>query len=451
MKKKIALLLVSLMASNLIGCGSTATNTTSAAASEVSSSESKTVTTESAASTSESASTDTGEKVTVKLSVWGSGAAENFQKGADEFNSRQNKINFVVEMQTGDYSQYLGAKVASNDLPDMFFLGPYAQVQEFAENDRILDLSDQPFVSKIYDSAKKSVTYNGKIYAYPMCNEMLGIYYNKDLFEKVGITTIPTTIDELQKDCEILQKNNITPFAAIYKDSWTLNHLWSCLQGATVGDADSWVSDMNAGKGTFKTDNFGEIFDFCDLLKANSGNNYMDADSTAGFNAFASGDAAMLVSGEFSLLNAASINPNLNVGLFAVPATNNSSDAKLDVDVGITIGINKNTQNLDADLQVLNYLSDNTDKNGWMHYTADALGSAPPTMDYTVSSNKYPYYQDYLNYMKNGQNRIWIYQQLASGANNLIGSDMQGYFAGTTDRDATLKKMDSDFADLLAQ
>lgn len=76
---------------------------------------------------------DSDEKETVKLAVWSSGAADNFQKGADEFNKRQDKINFVVEMQSGDYSQYLGAKVASNDLPDMFFLNPYSQVQQQAE------------------------------------------------------------------------------------------------------------------------------------------------------------------------------------------------------------------------------------------------------------------------------------------------------------------------------
>ena len=44
------------------------------------------------------------EKETVKLAVWSSGAAENFQKGADEFNARQDKVNFVVEMLTGDYA-----------------------------------------------------------------------------------------------------------------------------------------------------------------------------------------------------------------------------------------------------------------------------------------------------------------------------------------------------------
>ena len=37
---------------------------------------------------------DSDEKETVKLAVWSSGAADNFQKGADEVNKRQDKINF---------------------------------------------------------------------------------------------------------------------------------------------------------------------------------------------------------------------------------------------------------------------------------------------------------------------------------------------------------------------
>lgn len=162
--------------------------------------------------------------------MWSSGAADNFQKGADEFNKRQDKINFVVEMQSGDYSQYLGAKVASNDLPDMFFLNPYAQVQQFAATDRIVDLSEEEFATKIYDSVKDACSYDGKIYAYPMAQEMLGVYYNQELFEKAGITEVPKTFSQMKEVCEKLQASGITPFAATYKDAWTLNHLFSCLQ-----------------------------------------------------------------------------------------------------------------------------------------------------------------------------------------------------------------------------
>ena len=391
---------------------------------------------------------DSDEKETVKLAVWSSGAADKFQKGADEFNKRQDKINFVVEMQSGDYSQYLGAKVASNDLPDMFFLNPYAQVQQFAATDRIVDLSEEGFATKIYDSAKDACSYDGKIYAYPMVLEMLGVYYNQELFEKAGITEVPKTFSQMKEVCEKLQASGITPFAATYKDAWTLNHLFSCLQGAAVGDYESWVADMNAGKGSFRNDNSSLEFEFMDMMKENSGENYMDADSTSGFNAFASGEAAMIVTGEFSLLNAQSINPDLQVGLFGVPLTENEEDAKLDVDVGICIAVNQNTPHLDAVREVLNYLSDNTDENGWMHYSADSMGAAPPAMDFKMST-EYQYFDDYKNYMSNNQTRPWVYSQLESGAGDMIGPVIQGYFAGTTDMDTTLDQLDSKFSELL--
>ena len=184
------------------------------------------------------------------------------------------------------------------------------------------------------------------------------------------------------------------------------------------------------------------------MMKENSGENYMDADSTSGFNAFASGEAAMIVTGEFSLLNAQSINPDLQVGLFGVPLTENEEDAKLDVDVGICIAVNQNTPHLDAVREVLNYLSDNTDENGWMHYSADSMGAAPPAMDFKMST-EYQYFDDYKNYMSNNQTRPWVYSQLESGAGDMIGPVIQGYFAGTTDMDTTLDQLDSKFSELL--
>ena len=58
---------------------------------------------------------------------------------------------------------------------------------------------------------------------------------------------------------------------------------------------------MNDGSGSYKTDKSDNVFEFLDLMKENSGSNYMDSDSTAGFTAFANGDAAMLFSGRYML------------------------------------------------------------------------------------------------------------------------------------------------------
>ena len=62
---------------------------------------------------------------------------------------------------------------------------------------------------------------------------------------------------------------------------------------------------------------------------------------------------------------------------------------------------------------------------------------------------EYQYFKDYKNYMSNNQTRPWVYSQLVSGAGDMIGPVIQGYFAGTTDMDTTLDQLDSKFSELL--
>lgn len=87
-------------------------------------------------------------------------------------------------------------------------------------------------------------------------------------------------------------------------------------------------------------------------------------------------------------------------------------------------------------------------KTDGMHYSADSMGAAPPAMDFAMST-EYQYFEDYKNYMSNNQTKPWVYSQLESGAGDMIGPVIQGYFAGTTDMDTTLDQLDSKFSELL--
>lgn len=294
---------------------------------------------------------DTG-KTKVSMVIFSGGGQDTFDNAAAKFNEMQDEIELSIQPATGDYNQYLGARAASNDLPDMFWLNSYAQVQQFAGNGYLMDLSDQEFTSKVYDYTLDAVSYD---------------------------------------------------------------------------------------------DN---VFEFLDLMKENSGSNYMDSDSTAGFTAFANGDAAMLFSGEFSLLNVATINPDLPVGLFAAPVTDDSSDAKLDVDVGVACVVNSQTKNKEACLKVLEYLSDNTSKDGWFANTNDAMGEAVPCMPYEGQYSA-KYMDDYKAYMNNGAHRPWVYQQLPAGSNTEIGNIIQAYMAGSVDKEQALQQLDESNKELI--
>lgn len=79
---------------------------------------------------------------------FGGGGQDTFDNAAAKFNEMQDEIELSIQPATGDYNQYLGARAASNDLPDMFWLTPYAQVQQFAKNGYLMDLSDQEFTKR---------------------------------------------------------------------------------------------------------------------------------------------------------------------------------------------------------------------------------------------------------------------------------------------------------------
>ena len=121
-----------------------------------------------------------GGKTKLTMAVWNGNWAEKLEKAQNRFNSLNPDIELDIQMQTGDYSDFLGAKVASDDLPDIYILTPYKQVQAFAEAGRLKDLSKEPFVGKVYENALEASTYDGKVYGYPANFEYLGVFYNED-------------------------------------------------------------------------------------------------------------------------------------------------------------------------------------------------------------------------------------------------------------------------------
>ena len=54
---------------------------------------------------------------------------------------------------------------------------------------------------------------DGKVYTLSAGSSLYGIVYNRKLFEKAGIDTLPRTSDELAVACDKLLENNITPWA----------------------------------------------------------------------------------------------------------------------------------------------------------------------------------------------------------------------------------------------
>ena len=72
-------------------------------------------------------------------------------------------------------------------------------------------------------------------------------------------------------------------------------------------------------------------------------------------------------------------------------------------------------------------------------------GNMPKADDEIASKD---YYKDMKAYMDAGKVRSTLWNQLPSGASDVLGDDVQGYFAGITDEDQTLDALDEGFKKL---
>jgi raffinose/stachyose/melibiose transport system substrate-binding protein len=60
--------------------------------------------------------------------------------------------------------------------------------------------------------------------------EVLGVFYNKTAFEKLGIDAVPTTFDEFQQTLSIAKAGGVAPILVGGLDGWPLGHIFMMLQ-----------------------------------------------------------------------------------------------------------------------------------------------------------------------------------------------------------------------------
>lgn len=152
-----------------------------------------------------------GGKVEIVYSFWGTpdeGAA--VQKVADKFNASQDRIEVkVMSIPHDNYVTKLNTMATAKELPDCGIMNE-AAVLQFAENGLLYDISDMYGAgdSKPLDSL--AFKYQGTPVAYSAANEILLMYYNKDMFDAAGVAYPPVdaknawTWDEFVETAKLL-------------------------------------------------------------------------------------------------------------------------------------------------------------------------------------------------------------------------------------------------------
>ncbi|MFE9448094.1 ABC transporter substrate-binding protein [Streptomyces sp. NPDC006739] len=123
------------------------------------------------------------------------------------------------------YESNVPTKLASGDKPDLMFWQPTGSTLPFVQPAKnLLRLDNEDWVSKLGKTEQSLGQVDGHRYAAIVTSPaVLGVYYNKDVFRKAGITTMPTGYDAMLADAaKIKAKTGVAPFFEVGGDKWPL-------------------------------------------------------------------------------------------------------------------------------------------------------------------------------------------------------------------------------------
>ncbi len=271
------------------------------------------------------------------------------------------KLTINLEMPSSDqYESVLQARLTGDDAPDLYTIHRN-NLKVYNEAGNVADLSDQPFVAKLYENVRETVTVDGKVLAVPIESMAWGVLYNKAIFADCGLTP-PKTLDDLKNIVTVLESKGYTPFMLAFQEQWVPQLMTALTLGDKVsGELTDWVDRMYADAGSYEE--VREIFDVIDLIMQHGTDRAMEEGSQAGAADFANGKAAIFVQGTWAAGTILETNPDFQLGVFALPINNDENCTRVNLSTSTTLAVHPSSKEMDLALEFANYVLDDNDSS----------------------------------------------------------------------------------------
>jgi raffinose/stachyose/melibiose transport system substrate-binding protein len=329
------------------------------------------------------------------------------------------------------YKQKLAVAMASGQCPDLYIHwtgGPMVEYINSGYAQDLTDLVDEYGLRDLYTEASLAqCTYDDKIYAIPVKNDSVAVFfYDKAMWEEKGYE-IPETIDDLEALCDQMVEDGITPFALANQPQWTGSMYYMYLVARHGGP--QIISDAYDGTGSLVNDSTiyaGEkIQEWVEKGYFPEGVNSLSPDN-GDDRALLYQGAGMMLQGTWQVGSIKEEFPEFyeNLGCFAFPILE-GSDADQTVVVGTMgdnfISFNCDGEKLDEAFKMASYYS--TDE--WMDLDI-SVGNLPPLK--AATSDEAPW-QDILEILNNASSvQLWWDQYLPSAVADVHKSASQKCF-----------------------
>jgi raffinose/stachyose/melibiose transport system substrate-binding protein len=173
------------------------------------------------------------------------------ENAARRFEAANPGVKVVISAYENDPYKTKLKTVSGADFPDVFHSWGGGWLKSFVDGGFVADITEESkaWKDKVNPAAFEFNRFDGKVYGSPCINSSTILYYNKAIFERLGLK-VPTTYSELMAVSDKLVANKIIPFAVGNKSQWP-GAQYFVLLSMRLGGADIFQRAVDK-KTTFK-------------------------------------------------------------------------------------------------------------------------------------------------------------------------------------------------------
>lgn len=257
-------------------------------------------------------------------------------------------------MDWGDYfSSEMQAKIASGEVPDLM-IGKAQDVPAYQPSG-YLAAFDKSLCQQIDERTLSSVTVDGAVYGLPYNACYQGVIYNKNIFWRYGLK-IPTTLEEMDSLIHRLKEVGATPFASHFRESWYAGNIAMQFAANQVFLKNpSWGDEFRAGLHSFdESEEYSSCLRQIETIYQNSWPDAMTVDQYECAMRFSKDEAAMYLTGTWSLQSLFALRPDMQIGIFPYP--NRDGNARLLFEPNLTFMKNNHSPHQELLDDILNFI-----------------------------------------------------------------------------------------------
>ena len=262
-----------------------------------------------------------------------------------------------------EYPAVLSAALAAGGGPDIIHTRAYGGLAALADADYLLPVTKAnvpnlaPFADGVMLGAiGRKPPHDKSTYGVPFATQSLGIFYNKEVLAKAGITAQPKTWDEFKNICKSLKEKRIACIANGSKEAPVLEQMFGVI-GPNFYGGTAYFNGLMNGSRNFNDPGFIKAIEEVVALKDYMPQNQMGIGENESRTLFASGLAAYYITGTWNIDTIKDLNPKADFDIMPAPPLVAGGPTYVATFADGNYAVNAKTTKREAALKFVNFLA----------------------------------------------------------------------------------------------